>query len=171
MAPPRTDVSAQKSILFQTCSVSQGICCMCCLLCKCGGSLCKRCSHWACVNGAERCRFTVRLQQQPGSQHLGLTVWDASIVCAKYMEKVLPCWRFHLSQMCGKLSILEATVHDTMSCIYVQKPLNEKHRRFATLVSSVSSANYSTQLSYRPKRCPSATAWSWGQLCGCCTAL
>ena len=131
----------------------------------------KRYSRWARVIGSERCRFTVRLQQQPGSQHLGLTVWDASIVCAKYMEKVLPCWRFHLSQMCGKLSILEAMVHDTMSCIYVQKTLNEKRKRFATLVSSVSSANHSTQLSYRPKRCPSATAWTRGQLCGCCTAL
>eukprot|EP00892_Ulva_mutabilis_P003871 jgi/Ulvmu1/1856/UM012_0012.1 len=50
--------------------------------------------------------FQVRLQQYPGSQHLGLTVWDASIVCAKYMEK--QSWkrsRFHPSRMRGSRAI------------------------------------------------------------------
>ena len=35
------------------------------------------------------CRRTVlRLSQNPNSEHLGTTVWDASIVMAKYLEKV-----------------------------------------------------------------------------------
>uniref|UniRef100_A0A061RPL3 Uncharacterized protein n=1 Tax=Tetraselmis sp. GSL018 TaxID=582737 RepID=A0A061RPL3_9CHLO len=31
----------------------------------------------------------LKLEQSPGSDHLGTTVWDASIVLAKYLEKVL----------------------------------------------------------------------------------
>eukprot|EP00955_Chlamydomonas_euryale_P088962 364426-Chlamydomonas_euryale.AAC.28 len=36
----------------------------------------------------ERCRHIIRLSQNPASEHLGTTVWDASIVLAKYLEKV-----------------------------------------------------------------------------------
>lgn len=31
---------------------------------------------------------TLRLAQNPSSEHLGTTVWDASVVLAKWMEKV-----------------------------------------------------------------------------------
>ena len=37
---------------------------------------------------AQLCRHELRILQDPSSMHLGLTVWDASIVCAKYLEKV-----------------------------------------------------------------------------------
>lgn len=33
-------------------------------------------------------RHTFKLAQDPNSQHLGTTVWDSSIVLAKYLEKV-----------------------------------------------------------------------------------
>lgn len=33
------------------------------------------------------CRYPLALQQDPDSHHLGMTVWDASIVLAKYLEK------------------------------------------------------------------------------------
>lgn len=32
----------------------------------------------------------MRLKQDPNSENLGTTVWDASIVLAKFLEKVLP---------------------------------------------------------------------------------
>lgn len=34
------------------------------------------------------CRVNLRLAQDPNSEHLGTTVWDASIVLAKFFEKV-----------------------------------------------------------------------------------
>ena len=34
------------------------------------------------------CRHPFKLAQDPNSQHLGTTVWDSSIVLAKYLEKV-----------------------------------------------------------------------------------
>ena len=34
------------------------------------------------------CRYEVKLEQAPSSRHLGLTVWDASIVAAKFFEHV-----------------------------------------------------------------------------------
>lgn len=34
------------------------------------------------------CRVQFRLSQDPNSENLGTTVWDASIVLAKYLEKV-----------------------------------------------------------------------------------
>jgi hypothetical protein len=34
------------------------------------------------------CSVNLRLAQDPSSEHLGTTVWDASIVLAKYFEKV-----------------------------------------------------------------------------------
>lgn len=34
------------------------------------------------------CRTPLRLTQNPSSEHLGTTVWDASIVLAKYFERV-----------------------------------------------------------------------------------
>jgi hypothetical protein len=34
--------------------------------------------------------MTLRLAQDPNSEHLGTTVWDASIVLAKFFEKVIP---------------------------------------------------------------------------------
>jgi hypothetical protein len=37
------------------------------------------------------CRYDLTLKQDPNSHHLGLTVWDASIVLAKYLEQVRPC--------------------------------------------------------------------------------
>ena len=36
------------------------------------------------------CRHHWALAQDPNSQHLGSTVWDASIVFAKYLEQVCP---------------------------------------------------------------------------------
>lgn len=52
------------------------------------------------------CSITLQLAQDPNSNNLGTTVWDASIVLAKYIEKVGParcrqqcagppctCWR------------------------------------------------------------------------------
>ncbi len=42
-----------------------------------------------CARGAVRVlRSTLNLVQNPSSEHLGTTVWDASIVLAKWMEKV-----------------------------------------------------------------------------------
>jgi len=37
------------------------------------------------------CRHPFKLAQDPNSQHLGTTVWDSSIVLAKYLEKVRRC--------------------------------------------------------------------------------
>lgn len=38
------------------------------------------------------CSVMLRLAQDPNSEHLGTTVWDASIVLAKYFEKVCVQW-------------------------------------------------------------------------------
>ena len=40
------------------------------------------------LNSFGGCRKTLRLAQDPNSQNLGTTVWDASIVLAKWLEKV-----------------------------------------------------------------------------------
>lgn len=49
-------------------------------------------------------RMTFRLSQDPNSQHLGTTVWDASIVLAKYLQKVQPLYAYgillHMYQYC-----------------------------------------------------------------------
>lgn len=40
-------------------------------------------------------RVNLRLAQDPNSEHLGTTVWDASIVLAKYFEKVSSAAALH----------------------------------------------------------------------------
>ncbi|KAG1668811.1 hypothetical protein FOA52_004905 [Chlamydomonas sp. UWO 241] len=44
----------------------------------------------------------VRLQQNPASEHLGTTVWDASIVLAKYLEKNMRKGEFSRPKLKGK---------------------------------------------------------------------
>jgi hypothetical protein len=66
------------------------MCCRCCHM---------HCSMWAADICPAHCRITLRLAQDPSSEHLGTTVWDASIVMAKYFEKVslLPNMAHHSS--------------------------------------------------------------------------
>ncbi|MEW5306988.1 MAG: hypothetical protein WDW36_009411 [Sanguina aurantia] len=47
----------------------------------------------------------LHLQQDPSSEHLGTTVWDASIVMAKYFEKNLRKGEFARSKLRGKRAI------------------------------------------------------------------
>ena len=57
------------------------------------------CGHSACFGGSDRYytskvapskyRNTFHLLQNPNTNHLGTTVWDSSIVLAKFLEKVL----------------------------------------------------------------------------------
>eukprot|EP01023_Acetabularia_acetabulum_P066506 TRINITY_DN8991_c0_g2_i1.p1 TRINITY_DN8991_c0_g2~~TRINITY_DN8991_c0_g2_i1.p1 ORF type:complete len:397 (+),score=44.51 TRINITY_DN8991_c0_g2_i1:91-1281(+) len=44
-------------------------------------------THWSTEVEVEVMDFPFRLKQDPNSNHLGTTVWDASIVLAKYLEK------------------------------------------------------------------------------------
>lgn len=44
-------------------------------------------------------RTVLHLQQDPSSEHLGTTVWDASIVMAKYFEKVCDCDWLHRERL------------------------------------------------------------------------
>mmetsp|Transcript_8292 Transcript_8292/g.25061 ORF Transcript_8292/g.25061 Transcript_8292/m.25061 type:complete len:144 (+) Transcript_8292:136-567(+) len=44
----------------------------------------------------------IRLSQNPASEHLGTTVWDASIVLAKYLEKNMRKGEFSRPRLKGK---------------------------------------------------------------------
>eukprot|EP01026_Neomeris_dumetosa_P000885 TRINITY_DN102066_c0_g1_i2.p1 TRINITY_DN102066_c0_g1~~TRINITY_DN102066_c0_g1_i2.p1 ORF type:complete len:251 (-),score=31.76 TRINITY_DN102066_c0_g1_i2:121-873(-) len=44
-------------------------------------------THWSTEVEVDVMNFKFRLKQDPNSNHLGTTVWDSSIVLAKYLEK------------------------------------------------------------------------------------
>lgn len=47
------------------------------------------CRAFACASMCSAAVSAVMLSQDPNSEHLGTTVWDASIVVAKMFEKVM----------------------------------------------------------------------------------
>lgn len=49
---------------------------------------CSHCPHHTSPPHALLCSIEFQLYQDPNSSNLGTTVWDASIVLAKYLEKV-----------------------------------------------------------------------------------
>ena len=61
-------------------------------------------------------RHPFKLAQDPNSQHLGTTVWDASIVLAKYLEKVNRAACTRMGHQQPSLSPSEAVFMEASAC-------------------------------------------------------
>eukprot|EP00882_Tetradesmus_deserticola_P020392 GHRQ01022031.1.p1 GENE.GHRQ01022031.1~~GHRQ01022031.1.p1 ORF type:complete len:180 (+),score=67.43 GHRQ01022031.1:225-764(+) len=62
-------------------------------------------THFSTVVEQEVLGVNLRLAQDPSSEHLGTTVWDASIVLAKYLEKNMRKGEFSRPKASGKRAI------------------------------------------------------------------
>ncbi|GBF92173.1 hypothetical protein Rsub_05255 [Raphidocelis subcapitata] len=62
-------------------------------------------THFSTSVEVELCGVTLRLAQDPASENLGTTVWDASIVMAKYFEKHIRKGDFSRAKVRGKRAI------------------------------------------------------------------